>query len=218
MIMMAPDARKAQQPGWGDGHACEQLEHPHCPQYDPSIFAPRTEKPPPSSRRRRFHTPSYLPLLTVLLGAVPTSAVFVKFENCLSEGVQTNSPLQLQFVPMFMDAKFNTTNPENALQVTVWGNVTGSGTDQLVVLPPLNDPYWDSNQANLGGKIQDEPDPTAASPKLTTLTNKVNVLTYEPWSQAVDFCAQLINVTCPLAPRFFANGSVPCLPFPVTCR
>lgn len=211
--MATDDARKPRRRGCGDGLACEQqLENRHCPPYDPSIVSPRIQRPPPSSRRRRVHTPGYLPLLTALLGAVPTSAVFIKFENCLSESVQTNSPLQLQFVPMFMDAKFDTAHPENALQVTVWGNVTGSGTDQLVVLPPPSDPYWDSSQANLGGKIQDLPDPTASSPKLTTLSNKVNVLTYEPWSEPVDFCAQLVNASCPLAPRFFANGSVPYSP------
>ena len=69
---------------------------------------------------------SYLSIFLMALFAIPVSAVFIEFDNCLSDAVQDDSPLQLQFVALFLDAKFNTTDPNNGLQVTVWGNVTGS--------------------------------------------------------------------------------------------
>lgn len=70
--------------------------------------------------------------------------------------------------------------------------------------------YWEGNSTNLGGKILDSPEPDAANPKLTTLFNKVNVLTYEPWSESVRFCDQLGNgYDCPLGPNFTANAYVP---------
>ena len=106
-----------------------------------------------------------------------------------------------------MDAVFNTTDSSHNLHITVWGNVTGSGPENLVTLPPANDTYWTSNRTDLGGKIEDNPSPDDVK-KLTTLFNKVNVLTYEPWSETVEFCNQLINATCPLAPSFNANALV----------
>jgi hypothetical protein len=217
---MGTDVRRARQPCWSSENACEQPARLPSPPYDASICTSRADMPRPWFRRSRFGTLGYLSVLLILFLAIPTSAVFIEFQNCLSDAVQTNSPLQLQFVPMYVDAKFNTTGPSNNLQVTVWGNVTGSGPEQFVILPAPNDTgYWDSNQTNLGGKILDEPDPNAAAPKLTTLLNKVDVLTYEPWSDSVDFCSQLINASCPLAPSFYANGSAPhATPFVLTCH
>lgn len=210
-IILAMEARRARHPGGSRRRACKEPERPLRPrQHQPSMYSPTATFALPWVRRGTFGTLSYLSVLLVLLWAVPTSAVFIDFQNCLSLSVQNNTPLQLQFVPLFMDAKFNTTDPSNNLQVTVWGNVTGSGPEELVILPPPNNTaYWNSNQTNLGGKIQDEPEPDVPNPRLTTLLNKVDVLTYQPWSQSVDFCDQLINASCPLAPRFYANRSDP---------
>ena len=209
MTIMGMDKRRMRQPK-SDGIACEQLDNALCPQYEPSLVCETTENiTAPSFRHRRFRTMGYMPILLMALFAIPVSAVFIEFDNCLSEAVQNSSPLQLQFVPLFLDAKFNTTDPSNGLQVTVWGNVTGSGTDQRYILPLPTNPYWISNQTNLGGKIQDEPEPDSEAPKLTTLSNKVDVLTYEPWSHSYDFCDLLINASCPLGPKFFANALVP---------
>lgn len=149
-------------------------------------------------------------ILVASLWVVPTSAVFIDFQNCLSDSYQKNTPLQLQFVPKFLDAVFNTTNPDHNLNVTVWGNVTGSGPDHLVILPPASDTdYWQSNQTNLGGKILDLPEPDSAQPKLTTLFTKASVLSYEPYSNSTAFCTQLTNSVCPLAPVFNVNESNP---------
>jgi hypothetical protein len=152
----------------------------------------------------------WMVLLVASVCIVPTSAAFIDFTNCLSDGYQTNTPTQLQFTPLYFNAVFNTTNSNHNLAVTVWGNVSGSGPTDLVQIPNMNDTaYWESNQTNLGGKILDNPDPNALNPKLTTLFNKVNVLTYEPWSQSVRFCNSLGGgYGCPLGPNFTANAYV----------
>ncbi|KAL2072520.1 hypothetical protein VTL71DRAFT_11863 [Oculimacula yallundae] len=162
---------------------------------------------------RRRGSIAIFPLLLVLIASlwiVPVSAVLVGFQNCLSDAVQNNAPLQLQFVPLFVDASFNTTDPNHQLLITVWGNVTGSTAGKIprLLLPGANDTeYWNSNLTVNGGKIADSPFPLAEVPKLTTLSNKVNVLTYEPWSQDLQFCNVLINGSCPFGPRFFVNES-----------
>jgi len=159
-------------------------------------------------RRGLIATFPFLLVLIASLWIVPASAVLIDFQNCLSDAAKSNLPLQLQFVPLFVDAVFNTTDPNHQLAVTVWGNITGStvGDAPRLVLPGANDTeYWNGNSTTNGGKIVDSPYPDVASPKLTTLTNKVDVLTYEPWSENLDFCNSLINASCPLGPRFFVN-------------
>jgi len=148
----------------------------------------------------------YLLMLIASLWIVPASAVYIDFQNCLSDGTKQNVPLQLQFVPKFVNAVFNTTDPNHNLRVTVWGNVTGStvGKDRIV-LPPANDSYWNSTGTEYGGKILATPFPNDADPKNTTLSNKVTVLTYEPWNEFVDFCGEVVNGTCPLGPVFNVN-------------
>jgi hypothetical protein len=82
----------------------------------------------------------------------------------------------------------------------MWGNVTGSLYN--VTLPPPNSPDW-TDPKKLDGKILGEPEPDSDAPKLTTLHNKVDFLTYEPWSDNTNFCnTSLTNASCPLAPIF----------------
>jgi hypothetical protein len=212
IIIMDTDERATQQPHRRDGRACrrKRLENRLCPPYEPAIsYTKRAAMPRSWLRRSTFGTMGYLSILLIALFALPTSAVFVSFDNCLPDSVQEDA-LELQFVPLFVDAKFNTTDPNYPLQVTVWGNVTGSGTVEKNVLPPPNDPYWaNASDASLGGKIQNYP-PTNQNPthKITTLSLKADVLTYEAWSDAVDFCDSLVNATCALGPSFFANAFV----------
>ncbi|KAH8815079.1 hypothetical protein F5884DRAFT_667560 [Xylogone sp. PMI_703] len=162
-----------------------------------------------SFRKCRPAVLGFLLLLVLSVGTAPASAAFVNFQNCLSESYKTQAPLSLQFVPLYVNAVFNTSNSNYNLNVTVWGNVTGSGPNPLVNLPPGNNTdYW-NNPSNTQGKIQDVPDPSAEKPYLTTLFNKVNVLTYEPFNEAVDFCDQIVNGSCPLGPSFTANKSDP---------
>ena len=130
-------------------------------------------------------------------------AVFVPFDNCLAESYKYNDPAPLQWVPMFVDAAFHTTGPKHTLRVIMWGNVTGSSTN--VELPPPGSPNW-ADESKTDGKILDEPDPGAPNPKLTTLHRKIEVLTYEPWSSNTNFCQEVGNGSCPLAPVFGANS------------
>jgi hypothetical protein len=139
-------------------------------------------------------------VILVCLWITPATAAFINFQNCLSQAYQDTSPPALQFVPLFMDASFNATDPSHKLMVTVWGNVTGAYTQ--VQLPPPNDPAWNNSNYTYG-KIENLPYPHT---KWTTLSKKVNVLTYEPWKQSDKFCDVLVNGTCPLAPRFTANA------------
>jgi hypothetical protein len=154
-------------------------------------------------RCRSAHILGYglLAMLLCLL-VTPATAAFINFQNCLSQAYQNTNP-PLQFVPLFMDASFNTTDPSHQLMVTVWGNVTIAYTQ----LPLPNSPYW-TNPNDTAGKIENLPSPHT---KWTTLSRKVNVLTYEPWKENDRFCEVLVNGTCPLAPSFTANAYVFCI-------
>jgi hypothetical protein len=83
--------------------------------------------------------------------------------------------------------------------------VTGSFTN--VTLPPAGSPDW-KDPSKTDGKIMDEPEPNVPKPKLTTLYSKVEVLNYQPWSLATNFCNDsLVNGSCPLAPVFVEANS-----------
>ncbi|KAI5866443.1 integral membrane protein [Durotheca rogersii] len=145
-------------------------------------------------------------LLVACLWIRAASAVLVRFDNCLPENyVYTNQALenvQLQWIPMFVDAKFDTVNPSHNLRVIVWGNVTGRvGSDPL---PPPDSPSWQDPRGALNGKIVDVPVPNAPDDqrKVTTLHTKVDVLTYEPHTENLNFCQNILNGSCPLGPVF----------------
>jgi hypothetical protein len=154
--------------------------------------------------------PSLFAALTSLIfvpGALfrPAAAAAVPFENCLLASYINNVPTPLQWVPQWVDASFNATDPKHTLRVTMWGNVKGAFTD--VVLPPPESPDW-KDPTKTDGKIIDEPEPDVPDPKLTTLRSKVNVLTYEPWSDLENFCNKsLTNASCPLGPVFVEANS-----------
>ncbi|KAI2473528.1 hypothetical protein F4781DRAFT_427156 [Annulohypoxylon bovei var. microspora] len=167
----------------------------------PSAFVPAT-------RHVNYSSPASFVLgsLVACTWIRTASAVMVPFDNCLdSNYIYTSQPqgeAQLQWVPLHIDAVFDTVNPTHNLMVTVWGNVTGrAGSDAL---PAWNSSDWDDPLKALNGKIQNEPDQSvpASQRKVTTLHTKVDVLTYEPFVSNVNFCDNLINGTCPLGPVF----------------
>jgi hypothetical protein len=162
---------------------------------------PRLSKRP-TSRHFFSNLTSLLCLLTLNILINPTLGAFISFQNCLSDNYRNSQPLALQFVPLYVDASFNTTDPAHTLVVTVYGNVTGSYTNET--LPPPDSPEWaDPNFTT--GKIEDLPAPKTT---YTTLYEKVNVLTYETYSQKFQFSQKLDNGTLPLGPSFTANASV----------
>lgn len=140
-----------------------------------------------------------LGLIAASLCVAPVQAVLVPFENCLSESYTGNVPKKLQFTPMFVDASFDASTDAHNLRFKVYGNVSGAYTN--VNLPPANDPAW-SDPKITDGKIENVPQPIY---KYTTLYNKINVLTYQPWSQFLNFCDQVENGVCPLGPAFSAD-------------
>lgn len=154
------------------------------------------------SRLSRFSVLVSLAWLMLLPSTLlrPVAAAAVSFENCLSDSYINNEPAPLQWVPLFVDAAFDVTDPKHTLRVTMWGNVKGSFTE--VTLPPPGSPDW-ADPTKTDGKIVGEPDPNGPDPKITTLKSKVDMLTYEPWSDNTNFCTtSLVNGTCPLAPVF----------------
>ncbi|KAF3762303.1 hypothetical protein M406DRAFT_293954 [Cryphonectria parasitica EP155] len=140
-------------------------------------------------------------LLTILsLLVQPTVAVLIQqWTNCLGASVTQSEPLQLQWVPLYVEAGFEHNDSSHNLKVTVYGNVTGSYGG--VSLPPSTSDDW-NNPNFTDGKILRNPFPTTAA-KITTLHDTIDVLTYEPYAADFDFCASaLFNGVCPLGPVF----------------
>lgn len=158
------------------------------------------------TRTNAICSTTYLLMVALFLNFIitPASAVFISFQNCLPRNVQNSA--QLQIIPLYVDAVFDTTDPSHNLNLTVWGNVTGS-LPELDLPSGTNTSYW-NNPNMTDGKIVDVPDPEGVNVK-TSFFRKVNALTYQPYQAAVaDFCESLINATCPLGPVFPGNASV----------
>jgi hypothetical protein len=141
-------------------------------------------------------------LFVLALLRLPTAnAVFVKFENCLNQGILNSaSPQQLQFVPYFMDAHF-TEDGLHTLNLTVYGNVSGQA--ETGVYPPQNSSRWKDPHDNFG-KIVD------ATDNFTTLFSTARVLSYTPYNARPSrLCGATVNGTCPWGPLFDGNASDP---------
>ncbi|OJJ34449.1 hypothetical protein ASPWEDRAFT_52669 [Aspergillus wentii DTO 134E9] len=130
-----------------------------------------------------------------------TYAVLVDFDNCLGESVIHSDPLQLQFVPLDVAVTFDLEDPLRPLNITVYGNV--SGTDDGSSYPSPSDSKW-SNASYTAGKIQDL---DRDNNKYSTLLTDVDVLTFTPYSEPSRFCTSLSQGECPLGPVFYANSS-----------
>lgn len=166
--------------------------------------ASRARQPPGTPRTRQWYqtmSSAYaIVALMICWLATPAAGVFINFQNCLPVSTQNNLPRALQFVPLFLNASFDTKDTNHNLQMTVWGNVTGAYTTQT--LPPPDSPDWTSPNVTLG-KIEE------AIVFRTSLSKKVNVLTYQAWREVDGFCDELTNGSCPLAPTFTGNSYAP---------
>lgn len=205
-MIMSVDSREAGQIRWFDNGYDGVLSELPGPQQLLSRRMCNTLTPYKRRSPRFVGALGYLLVLIVSVYIRPASAVFVEFQNCLDESYKNNGQ-QLQLVPMFVSAVFNTTDPNHNLKVTVYTNVTGSTTGKVqYVLPPANDTgYWNSNDTTSGGKIISNPFPETVA-KITTLDNKVAVLSYTPYNSEEAFCDNVVNGTCPLGPTFSSNA------------
>ncbi|KFY86110.1 hypothetical protein V500_07864 [Pseudogymnoascus sp. VKM F-4518 (FW-2643)] len=198
MLKMSPDVSSARpeashfECSGGNDHKPSRIRRRGLADHKEATRAVRT-----APRRRLLQYG--LGLIAASLCVAPVQAVLVPFENCLSESYTGNVPKKLQFTPMFVDASFDASSDAHNLRFKVYGNVSGAYTN--VNLPPANDPAW-SNPKITDGKIENLPQPIY---KYTTLYNKINVVTYQPWSQFLNFCDQVENGVCPLGPAFSAD-------------
>ncbi|KAK3705907.1 hypothetical protein LTR37_013060 [Vermiconidia calcicola] len=142
--------------------------------------------------------------LLLFLLAISDSLVggaFIPWENCLRESTLNSNPQLLQWVPLFLDAKFDSSNN---LSVTVYGNVTGQQVQGDY--PPPNDPDWQNDNITFG-KIAD----VGSANNYSTLLADFMVLTYEAYeAKATQFCPTVSNgSSCPLGPVWNGNASNP---------
>lgn len=143
-------------------------------------------------------------LLSLQLCLHCARAAFISFENCLDQAIIDSKPKQLQFIPFFLDAKFNTSDPGKRLNITIYGNVTG----QAVVgnYPPPSDPSWTDPNSTFGKIVN----VSQSNDKFTTLFEKYQFLTYDASdAPASEFCYSTINDTCPVGPSFNGNAYDP---------
>ncbi|WPH00877.1 Hypothetical protein R9X50_00370800 [Acrodontium crateriforme] len=151
------------------------------------------------------------PALSLALAALcfllPSSVqgAFINFQNCLDTGILNSAnPQQLQFVPLFVDARFDAKNPTHNLNLTVYGNVTGQQREGTY--PPANSSDWTNNSIDFG-KITNAGD---GNTLLSTLLTDFKVLGWDAYNaKPARFCGSVINGSCPLGPLFYANASDP---------
>ncbi|KAL5119419.1 hypothetical protein ACEQ8H_002688 [Pleosporales sp. CAS-2024a] len=181
-----------------------------------TLLAIPTHQPaprPPRSRRKPCRLPpacarpTLLLLLVALASLLPLArAVFIDFQDCL-ERITFTDPAKspyLSFTPKYVWAVFNTSAPSHNLNITVYGNVAGQA--QYGPYPSSDNQSW-ADPTNQFGKIVDY-DPN--NKLRTTLWQAYKVLTYSsanPPSKA--FCDTTVNTSCPIAPVFHANASIP---------
>lgn len=139
-------------------------------------------------------------LVCMVLLASPARAVLLDFDNCISQTILESQPLQLQYVPLDVAVKFDLSDPLHPLNVTVYGNVSGTA-DRRSDYPPMDDPSW-SNPNSTVGKIVDL---DTANNKWSTLLTSFNVLNFAAYTDASRFCQSLTQGGCPLGPVFDYN-------------
>ncbi|KAK1055178.1 hypothetical protein LTR33_014207, partial [Friedmanniomyces endolithicus] len=177
------------------------------------IAPPSSSTPPPThgnssptmSALLRRATPALLPVYVYLYLAASASladAAFLNFDNCLNPAIINSNPLQLQWIPLALDAKFQRESPYR-LDVTIYGNVSGQQVQG--VYPGPNDPSW-KNENDTLGKIRD----IGSSGNYSTLLADFKTLQYSAYNaKAAKFCPAVVNGTCPLGPYFHANDTDP---------
>jgi hypothetical protein len=152
------------------------------------------------STRRRLTLGWWIALVCVLSWAAPAAAVLLNFDNCLSKTTLESVPLQLQYVPLDVAVRFNLSDPLYPLNVTVYGNVSGTA-DRRSNYPSMDDPSW-SNPNVTVGKIVDL---STSNNKYSTLLTSFDVLSYAAFTDPSRFCDAVTQGECPLGPVFNYN-------------
>ena len=133
-------------------------------------------------------------------------AALIEFQNCLDADVNGTNPHQLQFTPLFFDAHFDTINPSHNINISIYGNVSGTTINQP--LPTYPAPEW-NNASYTYGKVLDVSDGGGSEKSnFSTLQYNFKVLTYQPYKAPPSrFCNSTINGTaCPIIPLFLDGG------------
>lgn len=140
-------------------------------------------------------------MMVVLLTWVsPASGALLSFDNCLDASIIESSPRQLQFIPLNVSVLFDLENPLHSLNITVYGNVSGTA-DRRSTYPLPDDAQW-NNPNDTVGKIVDL---DTANNRYSTLIASVDVVNFSPYSEPFRFCDTLVQGDCPLGPVFYAN-------------
>lgn len=140
-------------------------------------------------------------LLLLLLLVSPASAALIAFQNCMDPSILASDPPQLQFVPLDVSATLDLRHPLHALNITIYGNVTGTANPSADY-PPPTDPSWTDPNSTYG-KI---PLSSVENNLYTTLDTEIGVLNFAPYTERSPFCDAVTQGTCPLAPVFNANA------------
>lgn len=129
--------------------------------------------------------------LVLAFSSLPAvGAAIISFTNCLSEGLINSR--DLQFRPLWVDARYDDEHSQHMLSVTVYGNVTGT-TD-------IGTPYPDPNNWNASNPMFNIVDSLI---NYTTLFTEVDVLSYSAWNPgAAQFCLYNTSGSCPWGPLF----------------
>ncbi|RAH70156.1 uncharacterized protein BO66DRAFT_322902 [Aspergillus aculeatinus CBS 121060] len=153
------------------------------------------------NNRSLFAGVSWIVLVLWMSCLSPSYAALLNFDNCLNAAVIQSNPKQLQFVPLDVSVAFDLHDSLNPLNITVYGNVSGTANGETY--PSPDSPDW-SNPNDTVGKIVDY---DAASNKLSTLLSEINVLSWNPYNHASKFCDSVTQGDCPLGPVFYTNAS-----------
>ncbi|KAJ5096386.1 hypothetical protein NUU61_005742 [Penicillium alfredii] len=154
--------------------------------------------------KRRWSRPwiSWIAVVWMISWISPAVAVLLDFDNCLSQTIRDSNPLQLQFIPLDVSVHFDLADPLHPLNVTVYGNVSGTA-DRRSNYPPPDDAQW-NNPNQTVGKIVDL---SNSNNKFSTLLTSFNVLNFAPFRDASRFCDTLAHGECPMGPVFKYNLS-----------
>ncbi|EAU38532.1 conserved hypothetical protein [Aspergillus terreus NIH2624] len=132
---------------------------------------------------------SVVVMMVVLLTWVsPASAALLSFDNCLDASIIESSPRQLQFIPLNVSVLFDLENPLHSLNITVYGNVSGTA-DRRSTYPLPDDAQW-NNPNDTVGKIVDL---DTANNRYSTLIASVDVVNFSPYSEPFRFCDTLVQ-------------------------